>query len=287
MTPALLLRETASRFRTAGIPDPETDSALLLSFLTGRPPLVLRLDTESGLPQDLVNRFRDLADRRLAREPLQYLTGETYFLGRSFHVDSRVLIPRPETEELCRWVLECFPPAASPAVLDLCCGSGCIGLSLASERPSFRVTLSDLSPDALAVSSLNADRLQVSVSLHRGDLCAGFPPASFDCIVSNPPYIPSSECAVLQPEVLREPQLALDGGADGLSFYRRIALESLSLLVSGGHLFLEIGYGEAGDVSNLLASAGFTGIEVRDDFAGIPRMIHARSACTEELCSRS
>lgn len=287
MTPALLLRETAGRFRAAGIPDPETDGALLLSFLTGHPPLVLRLDTESDLPPALLNRFRELVERRLSREPLQYLTGEAYFLGRSFHVDSRVLIPRPETEELCRWVLDCIPDGAYASVLDLCCGSGCIGLSLAAERPSFRVTLSDLSADALAVSALNADRLQVSVSLRQGNLCAGLPRAAFDCIVSNPPYIPSDECARLQPEVLYEPRMALDGGADGLGFYRRIAAETLPLLVPGGHLFLEIGYGEAADVSAVLASAGFSGIAVRDDFAGIPRMIHALSARTEDVCSRS
>ena len=287
MTPALLLRETAKRFRAAGIPDPETDSALLLSFLTERPPLVLRLDTDSELPPALLDRFRDLADRRLTREPLQYLTGETFFLGRSFHVDPRVLIPRPETEELCRWVLEYFPAGSSADVLDLCCGSGCIGLSLAAERPSFRVTLSDLSMDALAVSALNADRLQVSVSLRQGDLCAGLPSAAFDCIISNPPYIPSGECAVLQPEVLREPRLALDGGPDGLGFYRRIASESLPLLVPGGHLFLEVGYREAGDISAMLASAGFSGLEIRKDLGGIPRMIHAVAACTEDVCSRS
>ena len=287
MTPALLLRDTARRFRVAGIPDPETDSALLLSFLTGKAPLSLRLDTETELPSDLLRSFDALAERRLSREPLQYITGEAPFLGRMFFVDPRVLIPRPETEELCRFVLESFPAGSGADLLDLCCGSGCIGLSLAAERPAFRVTLADISPDALAVSAINADRLSVPVSLHRGDLAECLPASSFDCVVSNPPYIPSAECPSLQPEVLREPVLALDGGADGLDFYRRIASESFSLLRPGGHLFLEIGYGEAEEVSAILSSAGFARIGCRKDFSGIPRMIHAVAPRTEDVCSIS
>lgn len=285
MAPALLLRETAKRLRNAGIPDPETDGALLLSFLCGKAPLALRLDTETELPAALLDRFEALVTRRLSREPLQYITGEAPFLGRIFRVDPRVLIPRPETEGLCRAVLEAYPDGASADVLDLCCGSGCIGLSLASERPSFRVALSDISEDALAVTALNAERLSVQVSLHRGDLAAGLPAASFDCIVSNPPYIPSADCGTLQPEVLCEPRLALDGGVDGLVFYRRIAAESSRVLRPGGRLFLEIGYGEADGVSALLASAGFSRISVREDFAGIPRIVSAALTPTEDVCS--
>ena len=287
MTPALLLRETSKLFRSAGIPDPETDSALLLSFLTGKAPLSLRLDSETELSPDLLQSFDTLARRRLSREPLQYITGEAPFLGRVFFVDPRVLIPRPETEELCRFVLECFPATGVAEILDLCCGSGCIGLSLAAERPDFRVTLSDISGDALAVSAFNAERLSVRVSLHRGDLAEGLPAASFDYIISNPPYIPSAECPSLQPEVLREPVLALDGGVDGLDFYRRIASKSFSLLRPGGHLFLEVGYGEAEDVSAVLSADGFDRIEIRNDFSGIPRMVHAVSPRTEDVCSIS
>ena len=287
MTPALLLRETTKLFRSAGIPDPETDSALLLSFLTGKAPLSLRLDFETELSPDLLQSFDALTQRRLSREPLQYITGEAPFLGRIFLVDPRVLIPRSETEELCRFVLEYYPGNSGTEVLDLCCGSGCIGLSLAAERPDFHVTLSDISGDALAVSALNAERLSVPVSLHCGDLAEGLPAASFDCVISNPPYIPSAECPTLQPEVLREPVLALDGGMDGLDFYRRIASKSLSLLRPGSHLFLEIGYGEAEEVSAVLSAAGFVRIDCRNDFSGIPRMIHAVSPRTEDVCSIS
>ena len=278
MTPCLLIRNTARLFREAGVPDPETDSSLLLSYLCGKPPLSLRLDTETELTQDQVDSFFSMANRRIRREPLQYIIGETPFLGRSFQVDPRVLIPRPETEELCRWVLDTLPESGSFSVLDLCCGSGCIGLSIAAERPSAAVTLSDISAEALDVASCNASRLQLQVALHQGDLTAGLPQDFFDCVVSNPPYIPSEECIRLQPEVLREPGIALDGGADGLSFYRRIAEQASRILKEKSCLFLELGYGEADAVASLLSSAGFSDITLRNDFNGIPRMLMAVSA---------
>ena len=277
MNPRSLLLDTAARFRAAGIPDPETDSALLLSFLTGQAPLSLRLDSDTDLSAEILESFSEMAERRLAREPLQYITGEAPFFGRVFQVDSRVLIPRPETEELCAWALETLPVSDSCRVLDLCCGSGCIGLTLAAERPSLQVTLSDCSRDALDVAAANAARYSLQVSLRCGDLAEGLPPASFDCVVSNPPYIPSAECGVLQPEVLREPSLALDGGADGMDFYRRISDECLRILRPDGILLLELGYGESDAVSSLLAAAGFTGITVRKDFSGIARMMLAVS----------
>ena len=276
MTPRTLLLETARRFREAGIPDPETDSALLLSFLTGGAPLSLRLDTDTELSPSVLEAFAVLAGRRMEREPLQYIIGEAPFRGNSFMVDPRVLIPRPETEELCAWVLEVIPPSGAD-VLDLCCGSGCIGLSLAVSRPDLHVTLSDCSADALEVARINAYRLGVQVFFHRGDLLEGFPSDSFDCIVSNPPYIPSGECPRLQPEVLSEPVLALDGGPDGLGFYRRIASDAVRILRPSGLLFLELGFGEAESVAGLLNAAGFTDITVRRDLSGFPRMILAGS----------
>ena len=285
MTPAALIRETSRRFRESGIPDPETDSALLLSFLCGGAPLALRLDTESELSQDTVAAYSVLSERRLSREPLQYITGEAPFCGRVFYVDSRVLIPRPETELLCSWALELLPDRDGIRVLDLCCGSGCIGLTIAAERPSYSITLSDLSGDALSVASKNAESIGAKVSLHRGDLTADLPRAFFDCVISNPPYIPSAECACLQPEVCREPVLALDGGTDGLFFYRRIASEVSAVLKKHGILLLELGFGESEAVSSILSAAGFTNIEIRSDWNGIPRMIMAVSSRMEDTCS--
>lgn len=276
MTPCALLRETTRRFREAGIPDPETDGALLLSFLLGKPPLSLRLDTETELSPDMLDSFDTLVRRRLDREPLQYITGEAPFCGRMFFVDRRVLIPRPETEELCAWALENLPASDPCRVLDLCCGSGCIGITLKAEQPDAFVTCSDLSPEALALAAENADHLGVDVAFCQADLLDGFATSGFNLIISNPPYIPSAVCNTLQEEVLQEPRLALDGGPDGLSVYRRIIPDAFSALVSGGVLMMELGEGEDAEVEKLLLDHSFVSVEIREDLSGIRRMILAR-----------
>ena len=276
MTPRVLLLQTARRLREAGIPDPVEDAALLLSHLLGRPPLALRVDDETQLDESLLSAYQHLVGKRLTREPLQYLLKESVFYGRSFFVDPRVLIPRPETEWLCAWALETLAPVVRPSILDLCTGSGCIGLTLKAERPDATLILSDLSEDGLQVASHNADRLGLSVTFCRSDLFAAVSPAPYHCIISNPPYIPSSECGALQPEVLFEPPLALDGGSDGLSLYRRLILDAPRFLCDGGFLFLELGMGEAAAVAALLRLSGFEDIQIRQDLAGIDRMIRAQ-----------
>ena len=273
MTPRELIRITSESFRKAGIPDPENDAALLLFYLTGIPALNLRLDSDTELNPSVISGFQILAEKRIRRVPLQYLVGETVFCRRTFRVDSRVLIPRPETELLCEWALELLSDLPSPRVLDLCCGSGCIGLTLKAEHPDAHVTLSDLSAEALQVAAENASGLSLDVTLCRSDLLDGLSASSFDLIVSNPPYIPSAECIFLQPEVLQEPLMALDGGPDGCDLYRRIIRDAGSCLVHGGKLLLEAGIHEASVVSSMLSDHGFTGIEVRRDYAGIERMI--------------
>ena len=275
MTPRKLIRETAALFRRAGIPDPENDSALLLAHLTGKTPLSLRLDTDTELDPSVISAFQVLFARRMERIPLQYLLGEAPFFRRMFKVDSRVLIPRPETELLCEWALELLPDRCSPRILDLCCGSGAIGLTLKAERPGASVTLSDVSEDALNVAAVNAVRLSLDVSFRRTDLLEGFEPSSFDLIVSNPPYIPSEDCDRLQPEVLREPRLALDGGPDGFDLYRKIICASGNVLAPGGILLMELGINESEYLSRFLADHGFIHIRTRTDYAGIDRMILA------------
>lgn len=276
MTPRSLLRDTVLLFLKEGIPDPETDSALLLSSIVHRPPLELRIDSESVLPDTVVEQYNRLVSARLRRFPLQYLLSEAPFCGRFFYVDQRVLIPRPETELLCEWALDDLKKTESPKVLDLCCGSGCIGLTIKAERPDADLVLSDISSDALDVSRINADRLGLSVETRLGDLLDGISSGSFDLIVCNPPYIPSESCGSLQAEVLFEPIAALDGGTDGLSLYRRLIPEAKQTVIPGGTLMLELGQGESGPVSDLLSAAGFSGIEVRQDLNGIDRMILAR-----------
>lgn len=275
MTPRELIGQAAACFLTAGIPDPDHDAALLLSSLTGISSLKLRLDTDTLLGSDVISAFNDLVAMRLKRIPLQYILGETSFFTRLFKVDPRVLIPRPETELLCEWALELIQGSRSPHILDLCCGSGCIGLTLKAERPDAVLTLSDLSPDALNVSAVNAVRLSLDVDIIQSDLFDGLKGTAFDLIVSNPPYIPSADCACLQPEVLQEPRLALDGGPDGCDLYRRIITASGSVLMHGGLLLMELGADESGLVSSLLSANGFRSIRIRKDYAGIDRMICA------------
>lgn len=272
MTPRQLLLETAALFRAAGIPDPEVDGALLLSHLTGRAPLSLRLDTDTILADDVLARFLALREKRLRRVPLQYLTGEASFLGQVFRVDERVLIPRPETEMLVERAVAALAGRTSPRVLDLCCGSGCIGVSVKLARPDAQVTLTDASEGALSVARENARRLGAQADFRLGDLFAPVE-GTFDAILSNPPYIPAADCLTLQEEVRREPLMALDGGADGLDFYRRIAAEAPSRLTDGGVLLMEIGWDQGESVPALLRQAGFAEVRAHEDFQGILRVV--------------
>lgn len=274
MNPRALLKATASAFRDAGIPDPEVDAALLLSHVTGQPPLSLRLDMTTALPDDVLTRFDALVSRRLTRQPLQYLLHTQPFLGRDFYVDERVLIPRPETELLAERAIAALREHPHPIALDLCCGSGALAVSMALEVPGAQVHAADLSPDALAVTAKNAELLGASVTLHQGDLFAAVPTIAFDVIVSNPPYIPSADCLTLQEEVRREPMMALDGGTDGLNFYRRIASDAPKFLCPGGVLLLEVGFDQAEAVMALLAD--FADVQAHEDYQHIPRMIEAR-----------
>lgn len=275
MTPRELIRYTSESFRDAGIPDPENDAALLLAHLTGRSALELRLDSLTETESSVISAYRELAGKRLNRIPLQYLIGEAPFFRRLFKVDPRVLIPRPETELLCEWALEILEDVPAPRILDLCCGSGCIGLTLKAERPDASVTLSDLSRDALNVSAVNAVRLSADVVIRQSDLLEDLRGSLFDLLISNPPYIPSGDCASLQPEVMKEPLIALDGGPDGCDLYRRIIKDACSVLIPGGRLLMELGIHESGTIASLLAEHGFTGIEIRRDYAGIDRMVLA------------
>ena len=277
MNPRSLLLDTARLFRKNGILDPETDAALLLSSLTGLAPLSLRLNSDMALDDAVLTKYQALVARRLQRVPVQYILGETYFCGRRFQVDARVLIPRPETELLCEWALDLLRNASSPRILDLCCGSGCIGLTLKAERPDAAVTLSDISSDALAVASINAQALSLDVALCQRDLLDHFTESSMDLIISNPPYIPSEECSMLQPEVLKEPLLALDGGTDGCDLYRRIIHSARSVLSPGGLLLMETGIHESFRLSSLLLAEGYTYVETRKDYGRIDRMILAVS----------
>ena len=275
LTPRALILAQARRFEAAGIPDPLTDAAALLAHVTGKHALSLRLDTDSRLSAAALHEYETLCRRRLDREPLQWILGTQSFLGHDFEVCRDVLIPRPETELLAEQAIARLQDLPAPRVLDLCCGSGCIAVSLALALPGASVTGSDLSAEALAVASRNASWLGAQVWFVRSDLFSDINSGPFDLIVSNPPYIPSAVCETLQEEVRREPMMALDGGPDGLDFYRRIAKEAPSRLASGGRLLMETGHDQHTAVAALLAENGFREIHPLYDYAGIPRITEA------------
>ena len=277
MTPRELLRLMAAELRDAGVPDAEVDASLLLSHITGQNPMNLRLDSWSQVSLADEEQLRALCEKRKTRTPLQYLTGVQSFLGRDFYVDERVLIPRPETELLAERAIASLRMRPSPAALDMCCGSGCLAVSMALGAPTADVHAADLSEGALAVTKLNAERLHAKVTLHQGDLFGSIPEGMrFDVIVSNPPYIPTADCLELQEEVRREPLMALDGGADGYDFYRRIAAEAPRFLKDGGVLLLEVGFDQAEGVMFLCREAGFREVMAHEDYQHIDRMVEAR-----------
>ncbi len=277
MTPRELLRLMAAELRDSGVPDAEVDASLLLSHITGQNPMNLRLDSWSQVSLADEEQLRALCEKRKTRTPLQYLTGVQSFLGRGFYVDERVLIPRPETELLAERAIASLRMRPSPAALDMCCGSGCLAVSMALGAPTADVHAADLSEGALAVTKLNAERLHAKVTLHQGDLFGSIPEGMrFDVIVSNPPYIPAADCLELQEEVRREPLMALDGGADGYDFYRRIAKEAPLFLKDGGVLLLEVGFDQAQGVMALCREAGFREVMAHEDYQHIDRMVEAR-----------
>ena len=278
MTPRELLRLMSADMRSAGVPDAEIDASLLLSHVTGQNAMNLRLDSWSQISLADEEAFRALCEQRKTRVPLQYLIGVQSFLGRDFFVDERVLIPRPETELLAERAVELLRTAENaPVALDLCCGSGCLAVSMALGDPRADVHAADLSEGALTVTKLNAEQLHAKVTLHQGDLWNALPALTqYDLIVSNPPYIPAEECKELQEEVLREPLMALDGGDDGYDFYRRIAKDAPRHLHPGGTLLMEVGCGQARQVMALCVDAGMTPVAIHEDYQHIERIVEAR-----------
>ena len=276
MTPRTLIDAQTLILRDVGLENPKEDAAVLLAHILRRPWLELLLDRETPVAEQEEAAYRALCARRAQRVPLQYLTGVQSFCGRLFHVDERVLIPRPETEELAQRCLSHLKRHPGADVLDLCCGSGILGVTLALDAPEAHVVCSDILEGALTVTADNAERLGARVTCAQGDLFQAVGNQVFDLIVSNPPYIPRALCRELQPEVLREPVLALDGGEDGLDFYRRIAAEALRHLRENGVLLLEIGWDQGGTVPGILRDSGFSRVNVFQDIQGKDRIVEAQ-----------
>lgn len=271
-----LVKWATDDFQARGIESPRLDAELIVAHALAITRTQVIIDAQRPLADVELAKLRALVKRRRAREPMAYLLGQREFYGRVFKVDKRVLVPRPDTETLVDVALERTRACSmSMRLLDLCTGSGCVAITLARERPTSRVTATDVSADALAVARANAQRLGAyNVAFVEGDLYAPVAGARFDVITANAPYIATSEIATLMPDVRDfEPRLALDGGADGLDLVRRIVADAHGVLVPGGVLALEVGAGEAPAVAALLSEHGFASVDVRRDYGKIERVV--------------
>ena len=267
------------RLQTAGVPDYEYDANSLLQYATGLSLSLILGEPERTLPPEAEGHYQEMLDQRARRVPLQHIVGETYFYGYPFHTREGALIPRSDTEHLVEQAL-LQAPARPIRFLDLCTGSGCIGISFFLERKKKGFAdegiLTDLSPEALSLAKENAELLEADVKLISSDLFQELEDECFDLILSNPPYISLEEMEDLMPEVRdHDPRMALTDEGDGLSFYRRIAREARNHLQPGGILGLEIGSGQKEAVTEMLREAGFQNVQCFQDYAGLDRVIMA------------
>jgi release factor glutamine methyltransferase len=254
-----------------GIPDPRREARWLLAHAWGVDEVALRTHSDREVPPEVDARYREWLERRAAGEPAEHLTGLCGFWGRRFAVSPSVLVPRPETELLVQVALE-LPLSPQARVLDVGTGSGCIAVTLAAERPRWRVSAVDSSPAALAIARANAVRHGVDIEWHEGDLTAGFEPP-WDLVVANLPYIPTGDLGDLPVEVRRDPRRALDGGPDGLDLVRRLVSDLPRLVRLCGAVALELGEGQADEVARLAVSHGLGVARRITDPGGCERVI--------------
>lgn len=280
VTIASLLSAAARTLEAAGVDSPRLNAELMLAEVLGLSRTSLVTESASRVDDDSQTRFLEMLDRRSQREPIQHIIGEAHFFGHVFTVNSDVLVPRPETELLVERAVKFLRDRRTPRVFDFGTGSGCIPISIAKEVPLSHVWSVDVSEAALSIAKTNAGRNGVTdrVQFLHGD---GFDVLDhgqrFDLIVSNPPYIPTSDLEDLQPEVRdHDPKLALDGGEDGLDFYGRLARSSAQWLVPDGKIMIELGYDQSAAVGALFESEMWIVENVLDDYSRIPRILIAR-----------
>ena len=266
-----------------GVDSPRLQVELLLAHALGVPRLKLYLNFEQKLTSANLETVRELVRRRGNREPLQHIIGSTSFCGFEIKVNRHVLVPRPETEMLAERAWQ-FLAALNPppgAALDFGTGSGCLAIALAAQCPGAEVHAADISVEALRVARENAalNNLSDKIQFHSGDGFAALPrDLPFDLIVSNPPYVPSAEIEALAPEVRdHDPHLALDGGADGLDFYRGLAAEAANHLRPAGRIMLESGDGQAEQIRQLFVQHKWVVESVEADYTDRPRILTLRS----------
>ena len=258
----------------AGVPDAALDAWYLLQMVCKIERSYYYVHGEEDITQDAQKEYEIAVQKRAEHIPLQYIIGDQEFMGLRFKVNSNVLIPRQDTETLVEQVLKIVKPGMK--VLDLCTGSGCVLISVLKNAPELTGMGSDISKAALLVAKENAKLHEVDAEWVRSDLFDNIT-ETFDVIMANPPYIPTGEILSLMPEVRDfEPENALDGGADGLDFYRKIAGQVKDYLNPGGYVYMEIGYDQGEAVSELMRNAGFTEVEVIKDLARNDRVVKGK-----------
>ena len=273
-----LYLDIRQQLKRAGIEAATLEARELVCFGTDKTRDELMRDGGLYASPELERRVRDLVDRHLAGEPVAYLIGEWEFYGLPLDISRDVLIPRPDTEVLVEQALEYIKPLGECRVLDLCAGSGCIGLAVASQAPGTRVVLGEYSDAALRICRQNIRRNGLSGKVVPMQVDAREKPekslGEFQCIVSNPPYIPRDDFEELDVSVRDyEPRLALDGGEDGLDFYRSISEKWKTALAPGGRLYFEVGIGQADSVLRIMRAQGFGDIQIVKDLHDIPRVV--------------
>jgi len=290
MTVLETIQRSTEFLEKKAVESPRLQSELLLAHLLKLPRMQLYLKFERELSVSEVDAFRELVRRRGQREPLQYIVGSTSFCGLEIAVNPHVLIPRPETELLAergwnflRQLLESGARKGSRlTALDFGTGSGCLAIALAAKCLEARIDAVDISAQALAIAKQNAERLDVAERIHfyEGDaLPKQDGSISFDLIVSNPPYIPSAEIETLEPEVRdHEPRGALDGGPEGLDYFRRLARSVAAFLKPGGQLMMEFGDGQADAIRQIVESEKWIVEAIQNDYNQRPRIIAVRRA---------
>ena len=274
-----LYLDVRQRFKNAGVFDPTRAARELVCVGSGKTKEELVRDSRFYVPPEVEREIDTLAKRHLAGEPVAYLIGEWEFYGLPLDISKSVLIPRPDTEVLASRAIEAAQSYDEPRVLDLCAGSGCIGLAVAKHVPKARVLLGEYDEDAIKVCRQNIRRNDLSARVSAVRIDAREKPSrqlgEFDVIVSNPPYIPSADIETLDVSVRDyEPHIALDGGADGLDFYRAICGKWRDALRDYGKLLFEVGIGQADTVLRLMRASGFGDVQIIKDLNDIPRVVY-------------
>ena len=273
-----LYLDVRQRLRESGVEASTLEARELVCFGTGKSREELQRDSRLYASPEREAQVRRLVERRMAGEPVAYLIGEWEFYGLPLDISQDVLIPRTDTEVLAEQAIAYIQTLGECRVLDLCAGSGCVGLAIASQSPQARVVLGEIDDSALKICRQNIRRNSLSARVMPVQMDAREKPAlslgEFQCIVSNPPYIPTGDIAGLEASVRDyEPHMALDGGADGMDFYRSIAEQWKEALTPGGRIYFEVGIGQADAVLRLMRSQGFGDLQIIKDHHKIPRVV--------------